>query len=189
MAGFSKCDCEQCGMRIEFPAEAAGATVACPHCQAQTPLRAGPAGLGRGAAVPAKGGRRVGGLVALVVGVLIAGSLGGWAAYKKFSPGKIAPGTASGQRPVSAKDSGAAVTSAAAVAPQQLMAAAATSGEIKKGRDVYTGKCAKCHQFYDPAAYNDFDWNHWMGRMRGEAKLNGDQAELLNRFLGSLRNP
>ena len=62
-------------------------------------------------------------------------------------------------------------------------------GDIKKGRDVYMGKCAKCHQFYDPAAYNDFDWTNWMGKMRGEAKLNGDQAELLNRFLVTIRNP
>lgn len=35
---FSKCDCEQCGNRIEFPAESAGATVDCPHCSAKTML-------------------------------------------------------------------------------------------------------------------------------------------------------
>jgi hypothetical protein len=35
---FLKCTCEQCGGRIEYPAEAAGMSLACPHCDAQTEL-------------------------------------------------------------------------------------------------------------------------------------------------------
>lgn len=32
-AGFAKCSCPYCGGHIEFPTEAVGAVVACPHCQ------------------------------------------------------------------------------------------------------------------------------------------------------------
>ncbi len=39
MAGFLKCSCEHCGGRIEYPADAVGANVACPHCQRETPLK------------------------------------------------------------------------------------------------------------------------------------------------------
>ena len=34
-----KCDCASCGNHIEFPSEAAGITIDCPHCSAQTLLR------------------------------------------------------------------------------------------------------------------------------------------------------
>ena len=39
MPAFLKCTCEHCGGRIEYPAEAVGANVACPHCQKETPLK------------------------------------------------------------------------------------------------------------------------------------------------------
>ena len=35
---FLKGNCEQCGGRIEFPAEGAGTEVACPHCAQPTAL-------------------------------------------------------------------------------------------------------------------------------------------------------
>lgn len=35
---FLKCSCRHCGGRIEYPAEAAGLTLDCPHCAAQTEL-------------------------------------------------------------------------------------------------------------------------------------------------------
>lgn len=44
MPGFLKCNCEHCGGRIEYPAEAVGANVACPHCQQETPLKVESAG-------------------------------------------------------------------------------------------------------------------------------------------------
>ncbi len=37
-ADFLKCSCTQCGEHIEFPREALGAEVTCPHCQQPTPL-------------------------------------------------------------------------------------------------------------------------------------------------------
>src|SRR4051794_19013109 len=35
---FLKCSCENCAGRIEFPAEAVGTQVECPHCHWQTDL-------------------------------------------------------------------------------------------------------------------------------------------------------
>ena len=35
---FAKCSCSACGNRIQFPIEAAGALIPCPHCQQQTQL-------------------------------------------------------------------------------------------------------------------------------------------------------
>jgi hypothetical protein len=35
---YLKCGCDHCGGRIEFPGEAAGASVHCPHCGALTTL-------------------------------------------------------------------------------------------------------------------------------------------------------
>src|SRR6185312_10720086 len=35
---FSKCDCRHCGGHIEFPAEAKGQTLPCPHCGQPTEL-------------------------------------------------------------------------------------------------------------------------------------------------------
>jgi Zn-dependent protease with chaperone function len=37
---FAKCSCQQCGNHLEFPAEAAGASIACPHCGGTTVLAA-----------------------------------------------------------------------------------------------------------------------------------------------------
>ncbi len=190
MAKFSKCSCEHCGTHLEFPEDAAGATVACPHCQGQTTLSTGRPRPKRAANVPAKGGRHFGRIAALTVIVLVAGSLGGWAALRKFSATKTQNKTGSGGRSSDSKELAASTKeSIADNHSERADGTIASVVEIKKGREVYMGKCAKCHQFYDPAAYNDFDWNHWMGRMRGEAKLNGDQAELLNRFLQTIRNP
>ena len=190
MGTFFKCSCEQCGTHLEFPADAAGSTVACPHCQGQTRLREGRQPPGRATNHPAKSGSHFGRLAAITIVVLVAGSLGGWAALKRITAKKLQNGTQSKERPAGLKEQVASSKESVPDAfPERLKGAVTPVGDIKKGRDVYMGKCAKCHQFYDPAAYNDFDWNHWLGRMRGEAKLNGEQAELLNRFLVTIRNP
>lgn len=45
---FPKCGCRHCGGHIEFPAAAAGQTVACPHCGQPTVLAAADLPPGRG---------------------------------------------------------------------------------------------------------------------------------------------
>jgi hypothetical protein len=39
---FLKCNCDQCGGRIEFPADGIGMTIPCPHCGWQTELTLSP---------------------------------------------------------------------------------------------------------------------------------------------------
>ena len=57
---FSKCECRHCAGHIEFPAEARGATIACPHCGQATELPALP--------LPTKNSRRA--LILLVIALV-----------------------------------------------------------------------------------------------------------------------
>lgn len=59
--------------------------------------------------------------------------------------------------------------------------------ELRDARQLYTGKCARCHKFYDPARYSDQKWNDWMEKMSRKAKLKPDQKELLSKYLQTLR--
>ena len=66
-------------------------------------------------------------------------------------------------------------------------AAGLSAGTIDQAGELYAVKCAKCHKFYDPAAYSEKDWDMWMGKMSRKAKLNPEQDELLRRYLGVFR--
>ena len=57
----------------------------------------------------------------------------------------------------------------------------------KTAEDLYNVKCAKCHKFYDPAAYSEKDWEMWMRKMSRKSKLKPEQEELLRRYLGEFR--
>jgi len=48
---------------------------------------------------------------------------------------------------------------------------------------LYKAKCARCHKFYDPAAYNQAEWDVWMQKMGKKSKLKPDQFALLSRYL------
>jgi len=48
-------------------------------------------------------------------------------------------------------------------------------------------KCARCHKFYDPAAYNQTEWDVWMQKMGKKSKLKPDQFALLSRYLETFR--
>lgn len=195
MPGFLKCTCEHCGGRIEYPAEAVGANVPCPHCQQETPLKLD--GGGDADVVTVGGGKAklvIGVVVAslVAVGVLVAALL--WA--KKKGAGKDAPVAAA---------SGKANTSAAA-APSNPLAKVEldppksvvpeigkfqnglTATQIKGGREVIGGACTDCHRQFDPATYREEEWNRIVGTMRGKAKLNAKQSEALDTFVRSVRN-
>mgnify|MGYP000468372158 CR=1 FL=1 len=45
-------------------------------------------------------------------------------------------------------------------------AADLTPAEAAAGKRLYVNKCARCHRFYDPAAYDDMAWNGWMVKMK-----------------------
>lgn len=59
--------------------------------------------------------------------------------------------------------------------------------EIGNARNLYQMKCAKCHKFYDPAAYSEREWRSWMGKMSKKARLKPAQEQLLSTYLDALR--
>jgi cytochrome c5 len=52
---------------------------------------------------------------------------------------------------------------------------------------LYHAKCARCHKFYDPAAYNQAEWDVWMQKMGKKSKLKPVQFALLSRYLETFR--
>ncbi|HLP76004.1 MAG TPA: cytochrome c [Candidatus Paceibacterota bacterium] len=80
-----------------------------------------------------------------------------------------------------------ALSLALAAATSAAGADGLTARELKDGRRLYVGKCARCHKLYDPAKYSEAEWRSWMDKMSRKAKLKADQKELLERYLGTLR--
>ncbi|MCX6906787.1 MAG: hypothetical protein NTY01_01960, partial [Verrucomicrobia bacterium] len=66
-------------------------------------------------------------------------------------------------------------------------AAELTPKETAAGRKLYTAKCGRCHKFYKIEKYPEPAWNMWMGQMITKSKLTPEQADLLTRYLQSLR--
>ena len=62
-----------------------------------------------------------------------------------------------------------------------------TGAEVKAARKLYLTKCAKCHKLYDPARYDDADWQSWMAKMTKKARLNAEQADLISRYVETIR--
>lgn len=197
MPGFLKCTCEHCGGRIEYPAEAVGANVACPHCQQETPLKLDS---DDGADVVVVGG----GKAKLVMGVVVA-SLFAVAALaatlvwvKRKAAQKDASGTA--QQPPAKVEKAVAVPAANPAARVELDPPKAvtpviykfqgglTGAQIKHGRELFGGACTECHRQYDPATYNETEWERTIGGMRGKAKLKGRESSDLDTFVRTVRN-
>ena len=76
--------------------------------------------------------------------------------------------------------------STAALVPAS--AAKLSSKEIKDAKKLYIAKCAKCHKFYDPAAYDRTEWDEWIQKMGEKSKLKTKQSELLSRYLETIRS-
>ncbi len=66
-------------------------------------------------------------------------------------------------------------------------AAELSSAETTAARKIYIGKCAKCHELYDPTAYADADWAGWLKKMGKKSKLKPEQLELVVRYTDTLR--
>lgn len=66
-------------------------------------------------------------------------------------------------------------------------AADLSPAERRKASDLYDLKCAKCHKFYEPAAYSQKEWDEWMRKMSRKSKLKPAQEELLTRYLNEFR--
>jgi cytochrome c5 len=68
-------------------------------------------------------------------------------------------------------------------------AAGLADKEISAARQLYVAKCARCHKFYDPADYDNGEWDSWMTKMNQKARLKPDQGQLLARYLEVFRSP
>jgi hypothetical protein len=59
--------------------------------------------------------------------------------------------------------------------------------EEAAARRIYSVKCAKCHEFYNPSDYNDREWRSWMSKMKKKSHLNTEDYDLLLRYTENLR--
>ena len=80
------------------------------------------------------------------------------------------------------------ILAAVALVPQIGAGAAEPSGDAAAAQKLYTAKCARCHKFYDPAAYDDAKWGAWMAKMKKKSRLTDEQYATLSRYLQSLRS-
>ena len=71
--------------------------------------------------------------------------------------------------------------------PEPARLAEFPPGDAAAGSRLYAIKCAKCHEFYTPAAYPEAEWRGWMTKMSRKARLEPDQRELLARYLELFR--
>jgi hypothetical protein len=61
--------------------------------------------------------------------------------------------------------------------------------QTKSAQSLYTTKCSKCHELYNPSVYSEQSWTRRFQKMTKKAKLQPTETELLNRYLTSLRAP
>ena len=80
-----------------------------------------------------------------------------------------------------------ASSSAPVLTAEAASAAGLSAQEVTDASQLYVAKCAKCHQFYNPAGYSQKDWDTWMRKMTRKSKLKPAQEELLTRYLGAFR--
>lgn len=196
MPGFLKCNCEHCGGRIEYPAEAVGANAPCPHCQRETPLKLD--GGGDNADVVVVGGGKaklvIGTVIACVVAVAVLVAAGMWL-KKKGGSKDGTPVAAAPSATGSASSTPAKLGAKVELDPPQAVVPVVgkfqnglTAAQIKNGRAVIAGPCTDCHRQYDPATYANEEWNRIVGSMRGKAKLRGRESDDLDTFVRSVRN-
>lgn len=73
------------------------------------------------------------------------------------------------------------------VAIAMATAAGLTPKETAAGKKLYTEKCGRCHKSYKIEKYPEPAWNMWMNQMVSKTKLTQKEADLLIRYLQSLR--
>ena len=197
MPGFLKCTCEHCGGRIEYPAEAVGANVACPHCQQETPLKLDG---GDDAEVIVVGGGKaklvIGTVIACVVAAAVLAGALVWVKQKAVL--KDSQGTSTGAAQKTEKRVAAPAANPSdrvELDPPKAVVPAVgkfqgglTGAQIKHGRELFGGACTECHRQYDPATYGATEWEKTIGAMRGKAKLKGREGDDLDTFVRTVRN-
>lgn len=194
MPGFLKCTCEHCGGRIEYPAEAVGANVPCPHCQQETPLKLDSVAGGDVVEVGAgKAKLVIGAVIASVVAVAVLAGVLVW--VKRKAGLKDSLGTTAGASAKTGAAMPAGPSARVTLDPPKAVVPVIfkfqnglTGAQIKHGRELFGGACTECHRQYDPATYNETEWERTIGGMRGKAKLKGRESSDLDTFVRTVRN-
>ncbi len=62
-----------------------------------------------------------------------------------------------------------------------------TPKEVAAGRKLYAEKCGRCHKSFKIEKYPEPAWNMWMNQMTSKTKLTQKEADLLTRYLQSVR--
>ena len=55
-------------------------------------------------------------------------------------------------------------------------------GDLTKGHEIYTTKCAKCHGAKNPAKFSSEEWPKILGKMAPKAKLSEVEKTLVNQY-------
>jgi cytochrome c1 len=58
-----------------------------------------------------------------------------------------------------------------------------TLADLQRGRGLYLNHCSSCHNLYRPEQYPGEKWRALVGEMTERAKLTGDEAETIVRYL------
>ncbi|HMJ16508.1 MAG TPA: hypothetical protein VK524_34075 [Polyangiaceae bacterium] len=62
----------------------------------------------------------------------------------------------------------------------------ATLATLEHGRKLYAGRCADCHQLYEPARYGADKWRTELGEMRERARLSAEEERMILQYLVSV---
>ncbi len=62
-----------------------------------------------------------------------------------------------------------------------------SSQDLSTGKKLYQTKCARCHKFYNVDNYPDPTWTMWLEQMIAKSRLTSKEADLLKRYLQTLR--
>ena len=54
---------------------------------------------------------------------------------------------------------------------------------LSKGREMYIGHCASCHNLYLPEKYTAAQWKTEVNVMQKKAKINDDQKAMILKYL------
>jgi mono/diheme cytochrome c family protein len=60
---------------------------------------------------------------------------------------------------------------------------AVTLADLQRGRTLYLGRCASCHQPFDPASRSADSWPGYVDKMMQRAHLSGNDAALVVDYL------
>ena len=59
--------------------------------------------------------------------------------------------------------------------------------DIKRGREIFVGRCAECHTLQPPVGRTEAQWREVLPRMARRARLDADEARAVEAYVFSAR--